>query len=574
MSSIPWEVVRGAHIDPSAIKFTNLQNKQNMFENELFKPPSAQLKIISVDTHDRLAYIDNLFFAKLKYANSRYLMPYEPDGNVLRLWLKYNHLGRTIKDYSFWCNSNITSQVLCKGAPRLCKGPDDGIKGGRIVTRLNAGNDTDYFLVANPEEVNIGVIDGQPFSLYFEFMPESLEQDNGLDSTLWAQTDDPNGDYGSAITITPDGKLVFGIRDNTVDFDFTSPANKITEGLYHTAFVTYNPANNAITMRINNVPQSDIGGPTPTFPDPLNNSVWLGISGTDDITGGGGKFIGRFADTRWYRGLIVNNNHHDNIWNNKRSICARQAAAFDGTDGILNCGNHSNLWSQSLTKFSFAFWARPYSLSDTNFRDLLNHGNYANNGFSVFQDNSSDQWVFDITNNSGSEQTAIANLTRDILQWYFVVGTYDSTLGSNQMKMYLDARLEAQTNQTGAINKSADLVLGGDSGIFNGEISDFKWWTTIALTQSDINNLRAGYYELVTAPNYWIKIAEGYDNPVDMIDRTKNASFSVNAGWKLTSSFRPIEYGKLDVMGYSRFNSQTYTAGYDNVGFDNVGYST
>jgi hypothetical protein len=267
----------------------------------------------------------------VKYNTTKYYMPFEPDGDKLRLWLKFNHLGRQIKDYSFFCNNFAQTAVLCQGVPRLCKGPDDGVKGGRIVSRFNAGSESiDYLKLLNPEDVNIGIMaQSLGFSQYFEFMLEGDPvQQGGVDQTLWAHTDDSNGDFATMLQIGTNRQLKFFVRDNANNFDFVSANNKITSGVYHTACITYNPTGNVLGMRIDNQPQTDSGSGSPSFPDPIENSAWIGIAGIDNDIGVG-KFVGRYADLRWYRDMIFSGSQMDNIWNNKRSISPIEYGSID-----------------------------------------------------------------------------------------------------------------------------------------------------------------------------------------------------------------------------------------------------
>ena len=578
--SIPWQIIRGAHIDPSAIKFTDLQNKQNMFENQLFSPPTAQLKIISADTHDRLAYYDNLFFGKVKYKNSQYFMPYEPDGNILRLWLRYNHLGREIRDFSNWCNDFAVSVVLCHGAPRLCRGPDDGIKGGRVVTRFNAGVDNDYLEVLNPEESNIGVQSQTlGFSMYHEFMAEGdLSQQQDVDQTIWAHTDDPGGDYGSLVQIGADGRFKFFIRDNGVNYNFITAPNKITPGHYYSSCLTYNPTGNVLTMRLNNVTQTDVINETPEFPDPIDNSVYISSSGVDIDDASVGKFIGRIADTRWYRHLIFNGDHQDNIWNNKRSICAVNVLDFNGVDGWVDLGAQTSIWSKNITKFSCAFWVR-FDTITNDYQNIMTIGD-GTNDIDINMLPTPNTLAFDMTKDGYGTEGLVTTTLNTTNKWYYIAATFDKALGSQHVKLYLDALLKGTANYafTIAVPATAHMFLGhyfSDGSSFNhdGQIKDFKWWDAVALTQEQIVASMLNRSDAPT-PSYWLKLNEGYDVPVDSITRTKKGTLNGGATWKIGSSPRPIEFGKIDVMGYSRFNSQIFTAGYDAVGYDSTGFDT
>ena len=349
--SYPWMTVRGASANPSSLKFAALMNKQNLIENEIFKPDRVDLPILSCHTDDLVLLQDPFSFQKLKPKTIRYTAPFEPDGVTLRLWIRFNHLATAMKDSSF---SNVqqgfTNPIIVNGSPKLCAGPDDGIKGGTIVTRINHNPDVlDYYNCLNPDEQLIGVSEQtQGFTLYFEFMLEGDPvQDNGEDPTLWFHVDDSNGDYGTMLKVGVNRELKFFVRDSATTYNFISANNKITSGVFHTAIVKYNPTGNVLSMKIDDELQSDSASESPTFPSGHENGVFMGIGSNVNA----GRFVGRFKDARWYRNLISNDDHDTNIWNNKRSICAANVVNFNGTTDYVDLAAQTAIWSKNMDKF-------------------------------------------------------------------------------------------------------------------------------------------------------------------------------------------------------------------------------
>lgn len=313
--SYPWMLVRGASANPSSLKFSALMNKQNLIENEVFEIDRTEIPILSTYDEDLVLIQDPFHWQYTKQNTIKYKGPFEPDGVNLKLWLRFNHIAREMKDSSF---SNSNNPIFCHGNPKLCAGPNDGVRGGTIVTRINTGSTTDYFNATNPSEQLIGVAEQTTgFSIYYEFMLEGEPtQDNGEDPTLWFHVEDSNGDNGVMLKVGQNRELKFFVRDNATTRNFISANNKITSGIFHTVCLTYNPTGNVLGMKIDNQTQTDSANETPTFPSGHEDSVFFGIGSNTSA----GKFTGRLMDARWYRNMIFTSDQMTNIWNNKRSI--------------------------------------------------------------------------------------------------------------------------------------------------------------------------------------------------------------------------------------------------------------
>lgn len=306
-----WLLVRGAAANPAAMKFVHLMNKQNISENEVFKPERREPQIISANTDDMITLQDPFDFRKARFVNNwHYYGPFEPDGQFLTYWCRFNHLANRIRDHSFFGNNTIPV-----GTPRLCGGPDDGTSGGTIVSKLNSGNILDYFYVPDAPRIRVSeLVTG--FSLYLEFYLDQIVMDNGIEPTIGMKVDDTAGNNGFMVRVGMDGKLKFFVRKAGSTYDFISSANKITYGRYIAATLTYNPVGNIQTMRINNETQIDSGTEAVTFPTNHSLNLFWGV-GPSQVSG---KLIGRLAQARWYNQMIFTGEHQDNIWNNKRSI--------------------------------------------------------------------------------------------------------------------------------------------------------------------------------------------------------------------------------------------------------------
>lgn len=211
---------------------------------------------------------------------------------------------------------------------------------------------------------------------------------------------------------------------------------------------------------------------------------------------------------------------------------------FDGFSDTVDLGTDVTLWSQALTKFSFTFWIIPNTISDGNFHGVLNRGNYAANGFSVWQEADGTEINFDVFGTVGGEQNARSHLTRGTGVAYHVACVYDSTLGSANVKIYIDAVLGAETaNITDTINNAVDsLILGSDGSDFNGIMWDFRWFTTRALTQQQVTDTMNDSMQ-APIPDYWLPMNGHTANPVDIVSQTKTGIMT-GADYAMDDDFR------------------------------------
>jgi fibronectin type 3 domain-containing protein len=243
------------------------------------------------------------------------------------------------------------------------------------------------------------------------------------------------------------------------------------------------------------------------------------------------------STTYYYRVAAVDNSGNIGSLSTQQSGTTQAAQSysilFDGVDDLVNCTNDTTLWSQSLTKFSFSFWIYLTSINLTN-RTLIQHGYPSNQSFLCHRDNGNGNVVwFRIRNSGGTDILAgLAGSPSLLNRWAHITCVYDNSLGSANLKIYLDGVLGGTTgNLTQSINLSAALTLNGAiAGYQAGQMKDFRWWTTRALTPTEINDVRANLPSAPT-PSYWLKMNEGSGNPVDSISGTKIATLVGGASW-------------------------------------------
>lgn len=563
-------LIRGASANPSSLKYAALMNKQSIAENEVFKPDTSQPSIISTHTEDTILLQDPFFFRKLQFKNQKFYAPWEPDGVLLKYWCKFNHIARQMRDHSF--SGNYTYP---HGSPKLCEGPDDGTKGGRIISKINSNiNIVDYY--STPDNTNIRTSTASNgFSIYLEFIAEQTESpDGGLDTTLQYKYDDSNN--SRVIAIRPAGELAFFVRKGGSDFSFCTPANAITPNTLYKCWFAYHPTGNIQVMRINNVPPSDASSPGFTLPTGTTEMIH-GKRGSSN----NGRFKGKLIDSRMYN-FFVENAMMDAIWNNGRSICAAPAINLDGVNNNIDLGVDTTNWSKTLTKFSCSIWFRPDTVYDVDYRNLLTLGDSNDEFFIVYVKDAQGPGLnalqVGVTKDGYTTSGDVFITTTTSQKYNNVIVTFDSS-GSNNLKAYHDGALIGSANYAFSlpIASSTKMFIGRyfndplGTFHFDGRVRDLRWWNNTTLTEPQVIAVRDNLSTAPT-PNYWLKMSEGNGNPTDWITRTKVGTLSNGASWTLSSSHRPTELGSLAVAGYTRFNEVVDTSGFDAVGYDSTGF--
>ena len=212
----------------------------------------------------------------------------------------------------------------------------------------------------------------------------------------------------------------------------------------------------------------------------------------------------------------------------------------DGVDEYVDCTNDATLWSTTLTKFSFTIWIFPTAAGDGTDRYVVNHGGASNHAFRLIIDASDPTKIrFQIKNLAGSNLFAESSGLK-LNQWNFVACVYDNSLGSQNIKIYIDNVLGATTaSLTESPNLSATLRLSENAGnTYKGYMKDFRFFKTKALSTSQIDDIYQGEDDSVTA-DYWLIMDENTGNAVDEKSGTKVGTLTNGAEWRtaqLTSS--------------------------------------
>lgn len=195
---------------------------------------------------------------------------------------------------------------------------------------------------------------------------------------------------------------------------------------------------------------------------------------------------------------------------------------FDGVDDYVTHGTDTTKWNNvALAKFSISLWITPTKMYDGPTRNITYMGWAANYSFIVYHYPTLARVYLEMIGSATPTRIAVTyhtGVTTPGTQYHIAI-VYDSTLGSQRAKIYVNGTPGVQVTDTagGALNNpSSALIQGGTSADFMGKQLDYRWWTNIALSQANITQLYndgplANINPSVPYPDYWTKENESGD---------------------------------------------------------------
>ena len=214
---------------------------------------------------------------------------------------------------------------------------------------------------------------------------------------------------------------------------------------------------------------------------------------------------------------------------------------FNGMLSTIECGIEPSLWNASMTKFSIAFWARFKETTITqSYRTIISiYNETTDRGFTCYQSSAQPKDILcDITLAGGYTDAQSEDKITTVDKWYHITCVYDDTLGSNDLKIYVDAVQGSQTGVgRGTFTTDAQLIIGAE---FFGNVKLFKFWKNTALTPPEITLLYKGDSDLVISPDYELDLDENkgymvYDEQTNDLEGTRTSG----ARWAYPDSQLP-----------------------------------
>lgn len=175
--------------------------------------------------------------------------PFEPDGNIVVLWVKANHTGLYLRDSSkynggpedFHGTGGYSDTIIkCNNDKHLCLVDSGGLDLGYLGKRNGTNSVPAWDLNGEDESAQvIDILTNQRlrikdttvgFSITAWVKVSSFEQHNGTNRRIIAKTDDGNNAY--TLFVTPTNKAVFACKHAGTEFKVETPAT-LTTGVWY-----------------------------------------------------------------------------------------------------------------------------------------------------------------------------------------------------------------------------------------------------------------------------------------------------------------------------------------------------
>jgi concanavalin A-like lectin/glucanase superfamily protein len=234
------------------------------------------------------------------------------------------------------------------------------------------------------------------------------------------------------------------------------------------------------------------------------------------------------------------------------------AIGFDGTNDYIDCTDDATLWSKSLTKFSFAVWIYPTAGWDGNSRVIVSHGGTSAQSFRCYvSPSTTGRVIFEIRDSVPTTFTASSD-SLVLNQWNHVICSYDNSLGTQNLRVYVAGVLGGTTaNVTAAINISSTLTIADSTTDFKGYIKDFKFWDTNSIDSTEAVELYDDNELAATPPSYHLQFGERTGSTTkDNVTKTKVATLTNGAFWALSAIAIANETTAPDVYNNKWYQAQ------------------
>ena len=457
-------------------------------------------------------------------APTTYTMTEEPDGNNLRIWLKFENAGE-LRDWSYQKNKSFAVGANTMPGLFIKDEPNSMLK-HELYSYFNGKNHYGYSVDAVPIRITPIISASKTTSFFMRIVPISLArllsaQNNGL----FTKVDDDQLRYGYSVTMDGHGGMHFYVKndyrqyhlwiknayaDRLTDPLFTSGGNFQFEN-YNTQnfptnygvlctlvdeqlpfddwFFKYNPTTHnmtAIKTSINNpaviVTDTSLVTPAPIVSCPAQEGKWT-HSGTVQNT--------IYDNSGNNRNGSITNIATGGVWNDDNTLTNLGGdSAGTGANALqIDFGAITPL--NTLTEFTIAFWFNPLD-------NTINPHNYYERIVTKAGQGPSEIWVerrsslneleFSISNGS-SIYTLVRfpNAFPAPNKWYFIVAKWKS--GENLKISINNIQVQSSTTLTHTISNSANnLSIFNTNKSPNSKVALFKMWNTqiTQLQQDDL----------------------------------------------------------------------------------------
>lgn len=273
--------------------------------------------------------------------------------------------------------------------------------------------------------------------------------------------------------------------------------------------------------------------------------------------------------------LYINSNtisEDDEIKIGLEPVGVGRSVSVDGVNDYINCGIETGLWNQSQTKFSASIWYYATDWTGVQYRNILGCSNGTDEVSLYSKTADPDKIILDVSGDGFTTSGQCKVTLPSTNSWHNYTIVYDSTLGSNRTKLYLDSVLGTITrdDNSGAVNQTSDpmLINAFRTSVLplyvgKGFVKDFRYWAGTALNSTQVGNVYSSNASAPT-PSYWLKMDEGSGNPKDNISGTKTGTLTNGAAWIKSPLFQVAQViSDIDVepVGVEWTLAETYNQG-------------
>lgn len=324
-------------------------------QNEVVNADDEEDLISNGVMHESAVKYNDTFYHVKKYDDwtDKYYPAGDFDGGLLSTYLRGDHIGMTLKDYSQYYNNF----AYIFGEPVLKDGNlDQGNLGGKykaLCLRLN--RPTSQYVNAEwlqiPDNIKLqinGIATG--FSIIIRIRPQSFANQGSLNATIFQKVDDNSPNNATLLEIDNTGRLIWTVRRSSTNYRVKVPIGSAmsTNTIYEVA-LTYAVSGNALKIYINGSDTSatsDGGSPT-WLTDTTNHDAFFFRRGTGASNG---FMYSDFYLLKYWKEKILSGTEVSNHNTNKWSISSH---AFGAVGVVDHSTPYSVLVTGSFTSGSF-----------------------------------------------------------------------------------------------------------------------------------------------------------------------------------------------------------------------------
>lgn len=441
-----------------------------------------------------------------------YKIPFEPDGKLLKLWVRFENAGQ-LRDYS--CQKNNVYSLGQYTMPGLfSRYVEENVMNSEMFSYFNGVNHYAYAEDGLPTRILSNIASFLDTSFFMSILPISLSKlSSAENNALFTKIDNDQLQYGYSATITKDGHIHFYIRDNYRQYHlfaedayanilddplYASQGNFRSENFEKTNFVTnYEFLCNIVKSTI---PFNDwVFGYNPIThrmycikTGPLDAEY---ISDSSTSTMPIPEISTPLQEGKWTSAGPLQTTVYDNSGNNNNGTITNLVLGGSWTDDntlMTNSGTNTSNSSMdvtfpsitginTLTEFTIAFWYNPIDSvynPNTWFQNILGKGTDTTGGFWIQRRPTSNNIIFRIQNSSNVLSTATFNdAFPDIDKWYFVVAKWKT---GEKLKLSINngTPVESSSTLTDTLVNSTALKLFSTSTAPKCKIALFRFYDT------------------------------------------------------------------------------------------------